>query len=951
MYILLLFSLLVNIITGDLVAMNLPARVLIKGSDQRTVTIDKKHFSDAFLKKYSAQILSGSSLTVSYPSSLINAACSTLITYRKTKNIHTTIYDKTITELFRKLQLAVNPFDLQQVNHYLKILKWLMPPQECIDHVVSLCARLTKTQSYKEFYKQFSTENLEPLVSQGPTISLEDQEENPVQRDFVAEINRYLTMLLSPDAFTKRQAALRLVAAYKTHEEDSLISKVLDVQSRRDCELLCGPKSSPLSSVAAKIDRTSTEVGKVLFYEKLSQPTSNCDQLRLIKQKVEHLKASPYYDKFRRLLKKLKDEQCENSILSLWSEDVFYHYLKYQEVNIHRWKELSAWFNTNECFLEVTQETSLLALRIKNKLSKAAVSISFKIGDILGISENEDVKDIVTLVADPLTQQVLPFLLTAYGGAYAPVAYLLPLLSTKHEEALAQTICIHLAMQKNLKNMARYLHTIRKIQALLKEVFQQRVKVGNNYQVTPVRLSEDFPLLDSLDLTARNTQEPFLSRLWSKAATVDNFNDLLGILETSLFKAQKPSESYPGRVIAAYRLVHKYKKELSPIIVALGEFDMYMSIAQLSQEKYIPHEEAYALFNKIMVENQHMLSDIFSSSKLDSLVDDEMKKYVSENETTFCFPELLNAQEPVIAFEGFWNPLVHTPGKNFVRKTETTTAVINSLELGDTCPRNVIITGPNGGGKSTIMKAALLAVILAQSIGIAPAQFMKFTPFSKICAYLNITDDTAAGASLFNAAALRAAKLLHKVETMPEGQMSLTVFDELFNGTSPREGQALAYALIKEIGTKLHNICILTTHFHYITKLEQEDADTFVNYQVSAHVDRIGNHAQIEYPYKLEPGISRQCIAFHVLRSKGFKKRLLQEAERVLQELDDLEEALQAPQGAQNNEHVSEVVEQEETQEDFYKVEEAEEYKEAQLALDEEEDRILQERLQALRRT
>lgn len=890
MYILLLFSLLMNTLMFNLAAMNLPKRVLLKSNDRKTISIDKKHFSDSFLKKHSAKILSDGHLILNYPGSLIVAAGSTFVAYAKTKST-TNLYDKAITELFKRQNLDIDPFNLEQVNHYLKILKWLMPPNECIDHVVSLCARLTKTQSRKEFYEKFVIENLEPLVSQVPSMSL-DEEEETEQRNVTAEINKDLEKMLSQKAFDKRKLALKLVAVYQNSEEDSLIPNVLDAQSRRDCELLCGPKSAPLCSLAAKIDRTSTEVGKVLLYAQLSQPTADRDHLVSLRSKVEDLISSNYYYELKELLQEVKTTKCENSILSLWSEDPFYNYLKSQEINIHRWKELSAWFNTNECFLEVTQGGSHLYLRIQNEMSKTALSYPIKIGNIGGINENEDVKDFLALVVNPLTQKILPTLLATYGGQYASLAYLLPLLSTKHEEALAEIICIHLALQKNLMAIARYIDIIRKIQSIVQEA----------------NLGHHFPLLSALNLKAHHAQDLFLSRLWSKFTVVDSFNDLLGILETSLFKAQKPSESYPGRVIAAYRLVHKYKKQILPAIIALSEFDMYMSIAQLSQEKYLPYEEAYALFNRIMLENQHMLNDVFSSYKLDTIVDDEMKKHESPNETKFCFPELsLSDQGPSLAFEGFWNPLVHTSGKDFVRKAETTSAVVNSLELGgDMYPRNVIITGPNGGGKSTIMKAALLAVILAQSIGIAPAQLMKFTPFAKICAYLNITDDIAAGASLFNAAALRAAKLLKKVENVPDGQMSLTVFDELFNGTSPREGQALAYALIKEIGTKLHNICILTTHFHYITKLEEEDANNFVNYQVSAEIDQIGDHTQITYPYKLEPGISRQCIAFHVLRTKGLPETLLQEAERVLQELDELEEALLAPQNLPDDEQAPE---------------------------------------------
>jgi ubiquitin C-terminal hydrolase len=218
--------------------------------------------------------------------------------------------------------------------------------------------------------------------------------------------------------------------------------------------------------------------------------------------------------------------------------------------------------------------------------------------------------------------------------------------------------------------------------------------------------------------------------------------------------------------------------------------------------------------------------------------------------------------------QGGWNPMVDQ------EKVKP-----NSLQVGcNGKKRTAIITGPNAGGKSTIMKSAILAAIMAQSLGIAPATAFTFTPFSSIRAYLNIVDDTAGGNSLFMASVKRAFELLESAQKSGrEKACSLTVFDEIFNGTSATEGEAAACALIQRLVVCPTNLLLVTTHFKKLTTLEGID-----NYKVTVTT---AHNGALQYPFALQEGVADQCVAFDILREQGFDAKFIEEATKNLRQI------------------------------------------------------------------
>ncbi len=124
--------------------------------------------------------------------------------------------------------------------------------------------------------------------------------------------------------------------------------------------------------------------------------------------------------------------------------------------------------------------------------------------------------------------------------------------------------------------------------------------------------------------------------------------------------------------------------------------------------------------------------------------------------------------------------------------------VLNSINLDKTKP-NLVITGPNAGGKSTFIKSITVNILLAQTLKITAASEFRFTPFTLINTYLNIPD-VKGKESLFEAEIDRARDHLLKLEKLPSDEFSFLIMDEIFSSTNPEEGISGGYAICEMLG-------------------------------------------------------------------------------------------------------------------------------------------------------
>ena len=280
-----------------------------------------------------------------------------------------------------------------------------------------------------------------------------------------------------------------------------------------------------------------------------------------------------------------------------------------------------------------------------------------------------------------------------------------------------------------------------------------------------------------------------------------------------------------------------------------------------------PDEVKRYLFNygrvlvatKLLTEiEEHLAAPLAAVAELDTdLALADLMESSEPGGPSFCFPEYLDHPRPKLSLVEVWNP--------FVPRQQV---VANSITLDEDGADNMVLTGPNSSGKSTVLKSIAIGLVLAQSAGIAPARQLSFTPFANISTYMNVTDNSIDQESLFQAEAKRVFNYGDVVKALGERKaFSFAIFDEIFSGTTPEEGTSLALKVAKALAGYDNNISIIATHFKDLARrLEAETAGRFRNYKTSV---TLGPGGQIGRSYTLEPGISDQHIAESIFREKG----------------------------------------------------------------------------------
>jgi len=301
-------------------------------------------------------------------------------------------------------------------------------------------------------------------------------------------------------------------------------------------------------------------------------------------------------------------------------------------------------------------------------------------------------------------------------------------------------------------------------------------------------------------------------------------------IDNQLFKGDASMLSNKGKVLVSYRkiqetenFVEKYKTYFN----MLGEIDAYLSIVSLVRD-----------FND--------------------------KNY------NICYTRYESNVKPHIKLSGLWHP--------YLAKNKSNAEVVcNNVELGGSAknPNNIVLTGPNAGGKSTFIKAMSLSLLFSQTFGISFSKEAYITPMTLINTYLNIPD-CKNKESLFEAEMHRARNHLNKLKELGEQEFSFIVMDEIFSSTNPEEGISGAYAICNKLAEYDNSIAVITTHFNYLTNLEK--GGNYKNYKIP--ISRNAEN-EIVYPYQLECGASDQHIALELLKKKGFDHDLVEDALNV----------------------------------------------------------------------
>ncbi|MCB2289361.1 endonuclease MutS2 [Clostridium sp. CS001] len=188
--------------------------------------------------------------------------------------------------------------------------------------------------------------------------------------------------------------------------------------------------------------------------------------------------------------------------------------------------------------------------------------------------------------------------------------------------------------------------------------------------------------------------------------------------------------------------------------------------------------------------------------------------------------------------------------------------------------RALIITGPNAGGKTVVLKTVGLLMLAVQSgIHIAAKEGTEISVFENI--FVDIGDDQSIENSLstFSSHVKNLADIINS-----SNKSTLILCDEIGSGTEPNEGAGLAIAILEEL---YHKGCIImaTTHYGEIKNFSQSHSD-FENAAMQFESNTL------EPLYKLIIGKSGASNALWISKKMGIRDSILEKAKHYANHKD-----------------------------------------------------------------
>ncbi|XP_062851903.1 DNA mismatch repair protein Msh6 [Trichomycterus rosablanca] len=186
----------------------------------------------------------------------------------------------------------------------------------------------------------------------------------------------------------------------------------------------------------------------------------------------------------------------------------------------------------------------------------------------------------------------------------------------------------------------------------------------------------------------------------------------------------------------------------------------------------------------------------------------------------------------------------------------------------------VLVTGPNMGGKSTLMRQCGLVVILAQLGCYVPAESLRLTPVDRVFTRLGASDRIMSGESTFFVELSETASIL-----LHATSHSLVLLDELGRGTATYDGTAIASAVVKELSNKICCRTLFSTHYHSLVEDYAQDPNVKLGHMacmVENECDEDPSQETITFLYKFIGGACPKSYGFNAARLANVPEEVIQ---------------------------------------------------------------------------
>lgn len=261
---------------------------------------------------------------------------------------------------------------------------------------------------------------------------------------------------------------------------------------------------------------------------------------------------------------------------------------------------------------------------------------------------------------------------------------------------------------------------------------------------------------------------------------------------------------------------------------------------------------------------------------LDVLI--SMAQYSLGGEDIMCRPEFVEPStniKPFIAIQNGRHPCImrtfsggdYIPNDTYVGAPDET-----NPDSKDTSSC-VLVTGPNMGGKSTLMRQVGLIVITAQLGCYVPADMCKLTPVDRVFTRLGARDNIMSGESTFFVELSETSSILQHAT-----KHSLVLMDELGRGTATYDGTAIASAVVKELSETICCRTLFSTHYHSLVEEFSHDPNIRLGHMacmVENENDDDPSQETITFLYKFVSGACPKSYGFNAARLADIPDKII----------------------------------------------------------------------------
>ena len=229
----------------------------------------------------------------------------------------------------------------------------------------------------------------------------------------------------------------------------------------------------------------------------------------------------------------------------------------------------------------------------------------------------------------------------------------------------------------------------------------------------------------------------------------------------------------------------------------------------------------------------------------------------------------LNSNNSYIDAENLRHPII----ENLITDVEY---IGNDIKLNQS---GILLYGINSSGKSSLMKAIGLSIIMAQAGMFVPAINFNYSPYNHIMTRICGNDNIYKGMSSFIVEMTELRNIIQRAD-----KNSLIIGDEVCSGTEPISGISIISSTINELIEKKSSF-IFTSHLHELTSISLlKNRENLKIYHI--HISVIDN--KIIYERKLKEGQGSNFYGLEICKSLDLPINFMINAEKIKKEISGI---------------------------------------------------------------